>query len=447
MDINETNSIKVKNILSTFTGLIKLESFGGILLFFATILAIFIANTEFFSTQYFAFWNAHFGFSFNDLAFSLSMRDWVNDGLMAIFFLVVGLEIKRELLIGDLASIKKAAFPIIAAFGGIIVPVIIFLLLTLKGDHFHGFGIPMATDIAFALGVLMLLGKRVPVELKVFLVTLAVVDDLGAIVIIAIFYSKGISFLFLFLSFLVTCFLFILNRFGVKRTEIYLAIGVILWFLVLASGVHATIAGVVLAFTIPLYSRMSEKDYLKSLYTVAGNFTINNEQYLPSQNQRKIIADLQKASAAVQSPLIQIEHFFHPLSTYFIMPVFAFANAGVILNGVFEVNDVAIGVALGLIFGKPIGILGATFLATKLKIANKPESLTWDYILGAGMIAGIGFTMSIFIANLTFGGEMLENTKIAVLASSLVAAIVGVLFFHLYLFKKHKKDYKKETRE
>ncbi|MDR1555311.1 MAG: Na+/H+ antiporter NhaA [Campylobacteraceae bacterium] len=383
---------KVLNVIKEF---ISMESFGGVLLLFTTILALIVANIESIAPVYHSFWESRFGFVFKEFSAALSMQAWVNDVLMAIFFLSIGLEIKKEMLIGNLASIKKAAFPIIAAFGGMIVPIYIYLGINFAGEYTHGFGIPMATDIAFALGIILLLGKRVPVELKIFLVTLAVVDDLGAIVVIALFYSGGIELPYLLSAIFVFLALSLLNKFGVKNVIVYIIGGVFLWYFVHHSGIHATIAGVLLAFTVPL-----------------------------------------KTDIISRSPLVKLEHVLNPFSAYFIMPLFAFANAGVTIGGEFVINNITIGIFLGLVIGKPLGIFLFTFLSEKFGIAKKHENLSWLHILGAGFLGGIGFTMSIFIATLTFSGSLLAEAKITIMVSSLIATIIGVLFFKTVLFKR-----------
>ncbi|MDR2341627.1 MAG: Na+/H+ antiporter NhaA [Campylobacteraceae bacterium] len=387
---------KSKNrVLNVIREFIAMESFGGVLLLFTTILALIIANLESIAPIYHSFWESRFGFVFKEFSATLTMQEWVNDVLMAIFFLSIGLEIKKEILIGNLSGIKKAAFPIIAAFGGMILPICIYLGINFTSEYKHGFGIPMATDIAFALGIILLLGKRVPVELKIFLVTLAVVDDLGAIVIIALFYSGGIELAYLLSAVFVLLALFLLNKFGVKSMAVYIIGGIFLWYFVHHSGIHATIAGVLLAFAIPLRTEILSK-----------------------------------------SPLIKLEHILNPLSAFFIMPLFAFANAGVTLGGEFAANSITVGIFLGLVIGKPLGIFLFTFLSEKLGIAKKHENLSWLHILGAGFLGGIGFTMSIFIATLTFEGALLAEAKITIMISSLAATIIGIIFFKAVLFKK-----------
>lgn len=396
--MNRTTKIN-NRALNAIREFISMESFGGILLLFTTILALIVANIESVASIYHSFWKSDFGFVFEGFNATLTMQEWVNDVLMAIFFLSIGLEIKKEMLIGNLASVKKAAFPIIAAFGGMILPICIYLGINFGSEYTHGFGIPMATDIAFALGIILLLGKKVPIELKIFLVTLAVVDDLGAIVIIALFYSGGIEISYLLSAIFVFLILFLLNKFGVKSIIAYVIGGIFLWYFVHHSGIHATIAGVLLAFTIPL-----------------------------------------KMEILSRSPLIRLEHVLNPLSAYFIMPIFAFANAGVTIGGEFVVNSITIGVFLGLVVGKPLGIFLFTFLSEKFGIAKKHENLSWLHILGAGFLGGVGFTMSIFIATLTFGGSLLVEAKITIMASSLAATIIGVLFFRIVLFRRANKN-------
>ncbi|MDR2635978.1 MAG: Na+/H+ antiporter NhaA [Campylobacteraceae bacterium] len=387
----QVTSAKALNLIKEF---IQLESFGGILLLFTTILALIAANIDGISGIYHDFWQSSFGVVFGEFRAALTMQGWVNDVLMAIFFLSIGLEIKKEMIIGNLASVKKASFPIVAAFGGMIIPICIYFSFNMGGEYVHGFGIPMATDIAFALGVLMLLGKRVPLELKIFLVTLAVADDLGAIVVIALFYSGNVIWSYILAAAGTMVVLFVLNRYGVKNIFVYVVVGIALWYFVHHSGIHATISGVLLAFMIPL-----------------------------------------RVDNIASSPLIKMEHTLNPLSAYFIMPVFAFANAGVTIGGEFALNDITLGVMIGLIAGKPAGIFLFTFLSEKFGMAKKPDSLSWLHILGAGFLGGIGFTMSIFIATLTFDGALLEEAKLSIMISSLIAAIIGTLFFKFVLFK------------
>jgi len=314
------------------------------------------------------------------------------------------------MLIGELSSPKKASFPIIAAIGGMIIPAILYL--SVNQSHPTGFGIPMATDIAFALGILMLLGKRVSLSLKVFLVTLAVVDDLGAIVVVAIFYTSELHYDFLLYSVLTYFILMIFNYFNLVRVMPYLFIGIFLWIFIHSSGIHSTIAGILLAFVIPLKAK---------------NTTVEE---IEEHNSK--------------SPLLRVEHALHNFSAFIIMPVFAFANAGVELDfaSVIENKTIVLGVFLGLLIGKPIGILASTYLATKFKISEKPANVTWSEILAVGFLAGIGFTMSIFISVLAFDDpHIVSAVKIGIFASSISAAVIGVIFLLIVGKKETQKEF------
>lgn len=394
------NLVKIRNRYNFIKSFISTATLSGFILFAVTVIAVIVANSNM-SESYSNLFATQIGLTFGDETYSMSLLHWINDVLMAIFFLVVGLEIKRDMLIGELSSIKKASFPIIAAIGGMVVPAIIYI--SLNPGYLTGFGIPMATDIAFALGILMLLGNRVSLSIKVFLVTLAVVDDLGAILVVAIFYTSEIHYEYFLHASIVYAMLCALNYFNVKRLLPYLVLGVFLWIFIHNIGIHSTIAGVLLAFTIPL-KQNSEDD-------------------------------------EDDAPLIRLENALHNFSSFIIMPVFAFANAGVIIDfsTVLEYKMIVIGVALGLVIGKPIGILSFTYLATKLKLSAKPENVSWNEILAVGFLGGIGFTMSIFISHLAFTNQdIVSSVKIGIFASSILAAIFGVIL--LLLNNKKKKS-------
>ena len=384
--------LKVKEKYNFIKNFISIETLSGFILFAVTVFAVIIANSSY-SDFYFEILKSPISISFAENSFSMSTLHWINDVLMAIFFLVVGLEIKRDMLIGELSSVRKASFPIIAAIGGMIIPAIIYLAL--NKEHPTGFGVPMATDIAFALGILLLLGNRVSMSLKLFLVTLAVVDDLGAIVVVAIFYTSEINYLFFIHAIVIYTLLLALNYFNVQKLLPYLVLGVFLWIFVHKIGIHSTIAGVLLAFTIPL----KQKKVIK----------IEPDNY--------------------KAPLVKLEHALHNFSAFVIMPLFALANAGVIIDfsSVIEHKQIVLGVALGLVLGKPIGIFLFTYLANYLGIATKPANVTWSEILAVGFLGGIGFTMSIFISHLAFKDESIVSAvKIGIFASSISAAIIGV---------------------
>ncbi|PAF48205.1 Na+/H+ antiporter NhaA [Helicobacter sp. 12S02634-8] len=421
------------SLARVFLNFIKSESFGGIFLFISALLAMVVANSPW-SAYYFEFWHMDFGFSLGEHFVGFSIHNWINDVLMALFFLMVGLEIKREVLFGELSGFKKAAFPAIAALGGMIAPGLIYYGLNAGTDSYHGFGIPMATDIAFALGVIMLLGKRVPMALKVFLVTLAVADDLGAIVVIAIFYTSGLEFMWLLVAALIVVILIALNKIGVKNLIPYLILGIFLWFAVHHSGIHATIAAVVLAFCIPIKPHKQNENFSHLIKTLGESFRLKSSQHnqaLLNQEQIHILYAIKDEAKAIQSPLGRLEHMLQPWSAYFIMPLFAFANAGVNIGSDihFDTDHILLGVILGLVIGKPVGIFIITFLCEKLGIASRPQGISWGHILGAGMLAGIGFTMSMFVSNLAFSHpESMEVSKVSILLGSLISGVIGVIY-------------------
>ncbi|HHH20168.1 MAG TPA: Na+/H+ antiporter NhaA [Campylobacterales bacterium] len=417
---------------ATITGFLKQyinqESLGGIILFVATILALIVANS-FLGQTYYDLWHMPLGITIGEHTISMTLTYWIDDGLMALFFLMIGLEIKRELLFGELSSPAKASLPVIAALGGMIVPALFYFGFNSSGDVANGFGIPMATDIAFALGILMLLGKRVPLQLKVFLVSLAVVDDLGAVMIIALFYTADFQAIYLLAAAGVMAVLFLLNYLGVKRLLPYLLLGIPLWIFIHDSGMHATIAGILLAIAIPSRSKIKDRHFLDRIKESVQIFDQHKGQEMLTHKQHYALEQIADAYDNVQSPMVKLEHYLHPLNAYFIMPLFAFSNAGVVLSGGFgDYPTVALGILMGLLIGKPIGIVGFVWLATQLKIAQLPEGMNFGQVLSAGFLAGIGFTMSIFIAHLAFVDEaMIASAKIAVLGTSFIAAIIGVV--------------------
>lgn len=414
--------------ISSFNKFINKESFSGILLFISTLLAVVVANSSL-GDDYFELWHLPLGVALGDFTISMDLTHWIDDGLMALFFLMVGLEIKREFMLGELAGIQKSSFPIVAALGGMVVPALLYVLL--NPTNLDGFGIPMATDIAFALGILMLLKDRVSNSLKIFLVSLAVVDDLGAVAVIAIFYTEEISFTYMLYSIGVYALIWALNFARVTKLMPYLLLGILLWIFIHKMGVHATVAGVLLAFAIPIKSRIPDEDYL--IYSRAELDIF--EKYIdrsPLLNTKQInsLEGIAYAYDNVQNPLVRLEHNLHNFSAFFIMPLFAFSNAGVVmeLSNVNEHLMLVLGVMFGLIVGKPLGIFGFTYLATKFKIVSKPDNLTWNQILAIGFLGGIGFTMSIFITHLAFVDQtIIDALKIGVFAASFISAILGVI--------------------
>ncbi|MFV7639975.1 Na+/H+ antiporter NhaA [Shewanella algae] len=380
------------------------ESAGGILLLIAVALAMVLANSPL-SGLYQGFLDTPMQLRLGALDINKPLLLWINDGLMALFFLLIGLEVKRELLEGALSSVSKASLPTFAAIGGMVVPAAIYLLFNANDPVTQGgWAIPAATDIAFALGIMALLGNRVPVALKVFLLALAIIDDLGVIVIIALFYSSDLSMISLLIAAAAVIGLVTLNRRGVTALGAYGVLGAILWVAVLKSGVHATLAGVIIAFCIPLRDKQGG------------------------------------------SPSEYLEHALHPWSTFLILPVFAFANAGVALGGMSLeslVSPVPLGIALGLLLGKPIGVVLFSFIAVKLRLAELPEGIAWRHIMPVAVMCGIGFTMSMFIASLAFehGGVVYSDlARLGILIGSMLAAVVGYFWLSKVLPEKGEKE-------
>jgi len=376
-------------ISSPFKWFFKLEAASGIILLISAIFALLVSNSSY-SSLYFNTLDKYLFIGINDFGLKLSVLHWINDALMAIFFFFVTLEIKREFLQGELSNIKQALLPIIAAVGGMLVPALIYVFINLgNAETLNGWAIPSATDIAFSLGVLSLLGKRVPLSLKVFLTALAIIDDLGAIVIIAVFYSGDLSIKYLSLMLVAFIILLIVNKFNIKKFLPYLIIGIFLWDFTHNSGIHATIAGVLLAMTIP--HRKKERDF---------------------------------------SLLIKIEHAISPYVAFLIMPLFAFANAGVSLEGLsFSslLDKVPLGIVLGLFVGKQLGVFIFSYISIKLKVAQMPSNTSWYNFYGVGVLTGIGFTMSLFVGNLAFAESMqyMDGVKIGVLTGSLLSTLFG----------------------
>jgi NhaA family Na+:H+ antiporter len=396
-------------------------------LLLATVVALVWANSPW-AESYHAIWHTTFTLGVGRYILSWSRHIWVNDGLMAIFFFLVGLEIKREVLIGELSSRRNAAFPFMAALGGSIVPALIYLACNRGGLHAGGWGIPMATDIAFALGVLALLGSRVPASLKVFVAALAIVDDVFGVLVIALFYTAHISYVSLGLGLLGVGVSFVANWAGVRQPAVYAFIGVFVWFAVLQSGVHATIAGVLLAFSIPVKSSIDRGSFVAKCRRLLDRYDASDPN---SAEAHAVIHTLESQCEKVDTPLHRIEHSLQPWVSFFIMPVFAFSNAGVHLLGQFQSSfghPVTIGVFLGLLLGKPLGIMAFCWLAQKTRLATPPAGVQWGQIFGASCLCGIGFTMSLFISGLALTGEtVVDMAKIGTLAASVTAGIVGSL--------------------
>ena len=397
----------------------------------SAVIAVIWANSPF-AESYFHLWHIHFDIDFGEAGIHMHLLHWINDGLMAIFFLMVGLEIKYEVLSGALASRKKAALPVAAAIGGMAIPAGIYVLFNAGTPTINGWGIPMATDIAFALGVIILLGKRVPTSLKVFLVALAIVDDLGAVLVIAFFYTSKLSVTALGVAGLFFLALMVSNKLGVRNLTVYTLLGIGLWIAFLKSGVHATLAGVLMALTIPSDHKLSPYGFMEkgknALYKYMG--ATNPDQKKLNSNQEHALHEIEAASKEVVSPLHRLEHALHGWVTFLILPVFAFANAGVSFSGVdigaALMSKVTLGIILGLFVGKQVGIFAFSWLAIKSGIAEMPERTTWKQIYGVSLLAGIGFTMSLFIGSLAFGeGEVLNLAKLGIFVASLACGLCG----------------------
>ena len=390
----------INYITAPFRWFFKLEAAGGLMLLVAAVIALVISNSNL-SEGYFSLLNTHLLLGIESFGLNLSVVHWINDVLMAVFFFVVTLEIKREFILGELSNPKQALLPIIGAIGGMVVPAIIYVIINLEtGNTLKGWAIPSATDIAFSIGVLSLLGSRVPISLKVFLTALAIIDDLGAIIIIAFFYSTQLHFAYLLMMLVSFLILIILNKFGVKKFTPYLLVGLFLWYFTHESGIHSTISGVLLASTIP--HKNHEKDF---------------------------------------SLLLKLEHILSPYVAFGIMPLFALANAGVSLNG-FSIDTlmypIPLGIMCGLFFGKQLGVFIFSYLSVKLRIAEMPSKSNWIKLYGVGVLTGIGFTMSLFVGNLAFSNNIqyIDGVKIGVLAGSLMSTLVGYFLLLIVTRKK-----------
>jgi len=412
------------------------EVTGSILLMIAAVAALVWANSPW-SEHYFELAHTYIGVSFGDAAFKLSLQHWVNDGLMAVFFFVIGLEIKREIVVGELSSMHKAVLPVTAAVGGMVVPALFYAAVIYLGGGGHaeaygGWGIPMATDIAFALGILSLFGKRVPLSLKVFLTALAIADDLGAIVVIAIFYTESISVLGLGIAASFLFLIYLASRMGMRSLAGYSVLAVGGWAGLLASGIHATIGGVVVAMLVPVTAKLTPGDFFHR----AGNrlrelkgARISKSSMVTDHSQLKSLDDLYLAVEDMRPVGVALEHLLHPLQVFLILPLFAFLNAGVsldsdVLSTAF--NPITFGIVAGLVLGKPVGVLLFSWLAIKSGKAALPEGVGWGHLVGVGCLAGVGFTMSIFISDLAFSDPMAESwAKAAILVASLGAGLLG----------------------
>lgn len=435
-------------ILRTVRNFSSLNVVASVLLFVTAIMAAVVANSSF-APVYEDFLSQELHLrvgEFNLLSHggrNLTMIEFINDCLMTVFFLAVGLEIKRELLVGELSTFRKAILPFIAACGGMIFPVIVYSLLVTSGSpETKGMAIPMATDIAFSLGVLSLLGKRVPLSLKIFLTAFAVVDDIGGILVIAIFYSSEVSYGYLVVAAALYVFLYYMGKFGMTQKIFFLFFGVIIWYLFMQSGIHSTISGVILAFVIPARPRLDAGKYIRRIRAIVSTFpATQSDKMILTNEQIAMLKQVERASDRVISPLQSLEDNLHTTVNFVILPLFAFANAGVVLGGSggAVIGNVGLAVGLGLLLGKFMGIYLFTWLTIKAGIARMPEGMNWRNLAGVSLLGGVGFTVSLFIANLSFAGqypELLNQAKFGVLCGTIIAGILGYVVLKRVLPKK-----------
>ena len=420
----------VQRLIAPLVRFLEIESASGVLLIVCTAIALAIANSPW-SHAWEQFWHTEGRLGLGSWELRASLAHWVNDGLMTIFFFLVGLEIKREVVDGELRTFSRAALPIIAAIGGMLLPAAIYLALHGGREGYRGWGIPMATDIAFAVGVLALLGRRVPVGLKVFLLALAIADDIGAIVIIAFFYSGAINVGALGLAALGLFVVVAMNRLGVRSLIAYTLVGVGIWLSMYGSGIHPTIAGVALGLITPGRAWIPGQSLVDLLLDAVDRL----DGQIERAHDRRFIGQLTATARETISPLERLESALHPWVAFAIMPIFALANAGVALQPAAAGHGVTLAVAAGLVVGKPLGIVIFSLLAVRCRLAQLPSGVSWRAILGAGCLGGIGFTMSLFIAGLGLDGKLLDAGKIGTLAGSIISAVLGFMILFLVLPK------------
>jgi NhaA family Na+:H+ antiporter len=430
-EIEKPLGVRVRVMFRQFT---RLQASGGIILLAATLLALVWANTAF-AAGYFSLWETRLSITLADFLLSEDFLHWINDGLMVVFFFVVGLEIKREVLVGELASPKRAALPVMAAVGGMVLPALFYAAFNAGGDGAAGWGVPVATDIAFTLGLLTVLGRRVPTSLKVFFTALAIADDLGAVLVIAIFYSGEIQLAALAVGGGLLLVLILMNRLSVRNPLPYALFGIGLWLAFLESGVHPTIAGILLAMTIPARTYVRASAFTAQCTATLGGLGRDepaDEEGAAVGRQQAAAQTLEAIAERLQSPLQRLERTLTPWTTYLIIPLFALANAGVALSGDIGatlVNPISLGIILGLVLGKSLGITLFSWLAVRLGIAEMPTGVGWRRLFGASWLAGIGFTMSLYIASSAFDDPaLLDTAKVGILVASLLAAVIGIFF-------------------
>ena len=435
-----TRQLVADQILRPTQQFFRKEAASSILLIAATIIALIWVNSDVGET-YHRFWHTKISFTFAHFHISKTLLHWVNDGLMSLFFFTVGLEIKREILVGELATPKKALLPVIAALGGMIVPGLIYAAINIGLPTIHGWGIPVATDIAFALGAVAVFGRRLPVGLRIFLAAFAIADDLGAVVIIAIFYTKEIVWSNLIISLFLIFGLAVANFFWIRQTLIYAILGLAVWFFVLGSGVHPTIAGVIVSLFVPARGRYDTDNFLQNVKKITEKFECEEQScgysILLNQEHLYAVQALELACHDVETPLQRLMHALHPWVAFVILPLFALGNTGLVFRGIvfseMVSNPVILGIIFGLVVGKPIGIMLFSYISVKSGMASLPQQVRWSHILGGAMLGGIGFTMSLFLSELSFSDpHIIDYARFAILAGSILSAVFGMSFLGFF---------------
>lgn len=434
------------DLLRPFQYFFQTEAASSILLAAATVFAFIWANSAL-SSSYHSFWQAEFSIALGDYSISKTLREWIDEGFMTIFFFIVGLEIKREILVGELATLKKAMLPAAAAVGGMLLPALIYFAFNRGLPTVGGWGIPMATDIAFAMGAVSVLGRRLPMGIRIFLSALAIVDDLGAVIVIAIFYTEKIVALYLLAGLVIFLLIVIANLLWIRKTLVYAFLGIALWLAVLGSGLHATVAGVMVAMCIPARGKYPTEKFVEKVAGYLGQFECPTDgcgySILLNEKHLDAVQSIELACHDVETPLQRLEHSLHPWVVFAIIPLFALANAGLTIGSIdipaALTSPVMLGILCGLLFGKPLGITLFSWLAVKMKLCSLPAGVTWAHILGTGLLGGIGFTMSLFITELSFRHPaMMDYAKVGILLGSIGAGAAGLLYLSAISASKHR---------
>jgi NhaA family Na+:H+ antiporter len=438
--MTSSRQVVADQIFKPFQRFFRKEATSSILLIAATIMALIWINSRIGET-YHSFWHTEVSFAFGPFHISKTLVHWINDGFMSLFFFTVGLEIKREILVGELATPKKALLPVIAALGGMIVPGLIYAILNVGSTTINGWGVPVATDIAFALGAVAVFGRRLPVGLRIFLAAFAIADDLGAVVIIAIFYTKEIVWSYLIISLFLIVGLAIANFLWIRWTLVYAILGLAVWFFVLGSGIHPTIAGVIVSLFVPARGRYDTDNFLQNVKKITEQFECEEQScgysILLNQDHMHAVQALELACHDVETPLQRLMHALHPWVAFLILPFFAMGNTGLTFHNIvfseMVSNTVIMGIVFGLVFGKPIGIMLFSYLSVKTGIASLPQEVRWSHIFGGAMLGGIGFTMSLFLADISFSDpQILNYARIAILTGSVLSAAMGMSYLGFF---------------